>query len=154
MAPEKEVWTRDDGLGMKSFGNSYIGMLTSSFLQYNFNCCTSYERELNRGCRPAFRCITTQDKSPSYPMVLCISRIVWPNGSVTVNETTKRLHPELELTDGWYRLRAQIDAPLARAVRRGILRVGRKIGVSGTRVCLIYFSTFSTGTVTQFLAVF
>jgi breast cancer 2 susceptibility protein len=45
-------------------------------------------------------------------------------------------HPELELTDGWYRLKAQVDLPMARAVRKGVIRVGRKIGVAGARVCL------------------
>lgn len=43
-------------------------------------------------------------------------------------------HPELELTDGWYRLRAQVDESMARAVRRGKVRAGRKVGVSGARV--------------------
>lgn len=43
-------------------------------------------------------------------------------------------HPKLEVTDGWYRLRAQIDDSLARAVRKSVLRVGRKIAVAGMRV--------------------
>lgn len=43
--------------------------------------------------------------------------------------------PELEVTDGWYKLRAEVDAPLARAIRRGIIRVGRKIGVVDAKVC-------------------
>jgi breast cancer 2 susceptibility protein len=40
----------------------------------------------------------------------------------------------LEVTDGWYRMRAQVDGPLARAVRRGAVRIGRKIGVVGAKV--------------------
>ena len=43
-------------------------------------------------------------------------------------------HPELEVTDGWYRLRARVDAPLARAIRRGVIRIGRKMAVAGARV--------------------
>lgn len=43
-------------------------------------------------------------------------------------------HPELEVTDGWYRLRAQVDESLARAIRKGVLRVGRKISVAGARL--------------------
>ena len=43
--------------------------------------------------------------------------------------------PELEITDGWYRLRAEVDGPLARAIRRGVIRAGRKIGVVDAKVC-------------------
>lgn len=40
----------------------------------------------------------------------------------------------MEVTDGWYKLRAEVDAPLARAIRRGIVRAGRKIGVVDAKV--------------------
>jgi len=43
-------------------------------------------------------------------------------------------HPDFELTDGWYRLRTRVDEVLARAARRGVIRVGRKISVSGASV--------------------
>jgi breast cancer 2 susceptibility protein len=46
--------------------------------------------------------------------------------------------PQLEVTDGWYRLRAEVDEPLARAIRRNVIRVGRKIGVIDAKVCLFY----------------
>jgi breast cancer 2 susceptibility protein len=49
------------------------------------------------------------------------------------------MFPELEITDGWYRLKARIDAPMARAVERGIIRIGRKIGVAGARVSAVTF---------------
>ena len=52
-------------------------------------------------------------------------------------------HPVFELTDGWYRLRARVDEVLARAARRGVIRIGRKISVSGASVrfqvfCLLH----------------
>ncbi|KAJ7492322.1 hypothetical protein FB451DRAFT_1217887 [Mycena latifolia] len=93
-----------------------------------------YERELNGGVRPPLRCIATQDAPASCPMVLCVSNITWSEPGVTDDGLPIAPHPELEVTDGWYRLRAQVDAPLARAVRRGIVRVGRKIGVVGARL--------------------
>ncbi|TFK77416.1 hypothetical protein BDN72DRAFT_852512 [Pluteus cervinus] len=95
-----------------------------------------YERELNSGTRPLFRLITTQDMPPSFPMVLCISRITWIDGNATegADKSKTLAYPELEVTDGWYKLRAQVDAALARAVRRGIIRVGRKIFVAGARL--------------------
>jgi breast cancer 2 susceptibility protein len=67
-------------------------------------------------------------------MVLCISGITWPNTDLSDDREAVAPYPELEVTDGWYRLRARVDAPLARAVRRGIIRIGRKIAVAGARV--------------------
>ncbi|KAG6910490.1 hypothetical protein DXG01_009909 [Tephrocybe rancida] len=90
-----------------------------------------YERELNRGKRPPLRLVTTRDAPAAYPMILCVSDISW-NSPVHPDEgAPPEPHPELEVTDGWYRLRARIDAPMARAVRRGHIRIGRKIGVAG-----------------------
>lgn len=66
-------------------------------------------------------------------MNLCISNIFSPGGE------TGSMFPELEITDGWYRLKARIDAPMARAVERGIIRIGRKIGVAGARVSAVTF---------------
>ncbi|KAJ7070740.1 hypothetical protein C8F01DRAFT_392979 [Mycena amicta] len=93
-----------------------------------------YERELNRGIRPPLRCVATQDAPASCPMVLCVSNISWLDGGVTDDGVPLPAHPELEVTDGWYRLRAHVDAPLARAVRRGVICVGRKIAVVGARL--------------------
>jgi len=94
-----------------------------------------YERELNGGSRPPLRNICTQDAPASSPMVLCVSNITWSAGGMTDDGMPMEPHPVLEVTDGWYRLRAQVDANLARAVRKGVLRVGRKISVAGVRVC-------------------
>lgn len=93
-----------------------------------------YERELNTGSRPPLRKICTQDAPASCPMILCVSGITWSEGGVDEDGLPVPPHPKLEVTDGWYRLRAQIDDSLARAVRKGVLRVGRKIAVAGMRV--------------------
>ncbi|KAG6814155.1 hypothetical protein H0H92_002150 [Tricholoma furcatifolium] len=91
-----------------------------------------YERELNQGKRPPLRLVTTRDVPAAYPMVLCVSDLIWTNPSNSEEgDRRSESHAELELTDGWYRLRARIDAPMARAVRRGHIRVGRKIAVAG-----------------------
>lgn len=68
-------------------------------------------------------------------MVLCISNITWSDGGVDDDGNLIKPHPELEVTDGWYRLRAQVDECLARAARKGALKVGRKIAVAGAKVC-------------------
>lgn len=66
-------------------------------------------------------------------MVLCVSKAIWTEGQRSSDGSVEDA-PELEVTDGWYRLRAEVDAPLARAIRRGVIRVGRKIGVVGAKV--------------------
>lgn len=93
-----------------------------------------YERELQGGIRPPLRVIATQDAPASYPIVLCISGITWSEAGLTDDGMPITPYPELEVTDGWYRLRAQVDAPLARAIRRGVIRIGRKIGVAGAKL--------------------
>jgi hypothetical protein len=93
-----------------------------------------YERELNGGSRPPLRKIVNQDAPAAFPMVLCVSNILWPPPDDNEDGVPTISHPELELTDGWYRVRAQVDLPMARAVKRGIIKVGRKIGIAGARV--------------------
>ncbi|KIY53699.1 hypothetical protein FISHEDRAFT_32826, partial [Fistulina hepatica ATCC 64428] len=96
--------------------------------------CYRFEREINQARRPALRLITTRDATPAAPMVLCVSNITWGDPVVGENGSPTEPRLELEVTDGWYRLRAQIDAPMARAVRRGVIRIGRKIAISGARL--------------------
>lgn len=75
-------------------------------------------------------------------MVLCVSDILWSGGGVTDDGLKIEPYPELELTDGWYRLRAQVDLPMARAVSRNVISVGRKLGFAGAKVgfCFFFFS--------------
>ncbi|KAF8560092.1 hypothetical protein OG21DRAFT_24217 [Imleria badia] len=92
-----------------------------------------YERDLNSSSRPPLRLITIRDASAESPMVLCISDIIWPAGG-SEEIAAAQSHPELEVTDGWYRLRARIDAPLARGVRKGKIKIGRKIAIAGAKL--------------------
>lgn len=44
----------------------------------------------------------------------------------------------MEVTDGWYRLNAEIDDPIERAIRNGKIRIGTKIAMTGCRVRFLY----------------
>jgi len=99
-----------------------------------------YEKELNRGARPALRLITAQDVSAGLHMILCVSGITWSEGGIGDDGLPLVPYPTLELTDGWYRLRTRVDEVLARAARRGVIRVGRKISVSGASVRFRFLS--------------
>ncbi|KAH0838071.1 hypothetical protein J3R83DRAFT_6312 [Lanmaoa asiatica] len=93
-----------------------------------------YERDLNSSSRPPLRLITTRDASAESPTVLCISDIIWPASASEGDTAPVQAYPELEVTDGWYRLRARIDAPLARGVTKGKIKIGRKIAVAGAKL--------------------
>ncbi|KAG9095123.1 hypothetical protein FRC07_011146, partial [Ceratobasidium sp. 392] len=80
-----------------------------------------YEREINRAERPAVRLIQEHDASPAQAMVLCVSDIQLHDNDES----------EIELTDGWYRIRTVSDKTLARATKKGKLAVGRKIALEG-----------------------
>ncbi|KAJ1302729.1 hypothetical protein OPQ81_003043 [Rhizoctonia solani] len=83
-----------------------------------------YEREINRAERPAIRRIQEHDASPAHPMILCVSDVQIGDGEEV----------EIELTDGWYRIRTVIDKALVRAAKKGKLTVGRKIAIAGARI--------------------
>lgn len=95
-----------------------------------------YEREFGRAERPIVRRIHEHDSSPSLPLVLCVSAIIRPPPEVKEEEDKEPVpsRPFLELTDGWYRISAQVDDCLTRAIDRGKISVGRKLAVTGAKV--------------------
>ncbi|KAJ9119559.1 hypothetical protein QFC22_003268 [Naganishia vaughanmartiniae] len=91
-----------------------------------------YEREVNRAQRSAIKRIQEQDSPPSLPMILCVSGIK-SQPSALISEGQAISESYLELTDGWYTMRAKVDPPLLRALKTGKLRIGSKIGISGAK---------------------
>lgn len=94
----------------------------------------SYEREINRAQRSAVKRIQEQDSPPSLPMILCVSAIINSPADPASDGENATERQALELTDGWYTIRANVDAPLSRALKSGKLRVGCKIGIAGAKV--------------------
>ncbi|PKI84953.1 hypothetical protein MVES_000917 [Malassezia vespertilionis] len=87
-----------------------------------------YEREVHCGQSSVVKQIQEQRCSPGKPMVLCVYHI-HPIAHSEEPATTI-----LQLTDGWYRIRAALDAPLTRAVERGKIRVGQKLGITAAKL--------------------
>lgn len=108
------------------------GKMNSSQSQFHTN---RYDLEFVRGVRTPLRMIATGDASPSSPMVLLVSNIFMKPDISTPKGHIIKGHPEIEVSDGWYRLKATIDLALARAVRKGIITIGKKIAVSRAKVC-------------------
>ncbi|SCV67723.1 BQ2448_5334 [Microbotryum intermedium] len=98
-----------------------------------------YEREINQAQRSCIKRVQERDSSSASPMVLCVSKIRYGDpesfGDEVEEEYTGRKDVVgIDLTDGWYRIRANVDSTLKSAVERGKLRVGSKIAVSGARL--------------------
>ncbi|EPS74216.1 hypothetical protein M569_00535, partial [Genlisea aurea] len=90
-----------------------------------------YEREINHGHRSAIKKILDGDAPPSSVMVLCISSV----GENALGKDGKGRAPNIELTDGWYFLSAQLDELLGQKLASGKLFLGQKIRIWGAKLC-------------------
>ncbi|KAI8930154.1 hypothetical protein BC831DRAFT_440606 [Entophlyctis helioformis] len=79
-----------------------------------------YETEINQVRSSALKSVIERDDMPSKHMVLCVSDI-FPDGSI-------------EVTDGWYHIRASLDDRLRFLVGRQLLAIGHKIHVQGAQL--------------------
>ncbi|CAO2820162.1 unnamed protein product [Amaranthus hypochondriacus] len=86
-----------------------------------------YEREVNHGHRSAIKKILEGDALPSSTLVLCVSEIKSPNPSLEGKSSISTI----ELTDGWYSIRAQLDHLLSKQLAGGKLFVGQKLQICG-----------------------
>ncbi|KZT56058.1 hypothetical protein CALCODRAFT_436314 [Calocera cornea HHB12733] len=93
-----------------------------------------YEREINRGQRPALKKILEQDCGSTRAMVLTVCEINYSTRPKADDPDTMEEHPDFVLTDGWYKIRASADDCLGRATKLAKIRVGTKIAMSGIRL--------------------
>lgn len=96
-----------------------------------------YEREINQAERSAVKRIQEQDSSSTLPLVLVVSQVRWgdPNDHNSDKNGVELSIIGLELTDGWYRIRSNVDLTLKSACERGKIVVGSKLAITGARVC-------------------
>ncbi|KAL6520885.1 hypothetical protein OROGR_017454 [Orobanche gracilis] len=98
-----------------------------------------YEREVNHGHRSSIKKILDGDAPPSSVMVLCISSVRenrdpdFGNESVSLNDGKDRAS-RIELTDGWYSVKAWLDEPLSRMLASGKLFLGQKLRIWGAKL--------------------
>ncbi|XP_075544738.1 uncharacterized protein LOC142578920 [Dermacentor variabilis] len=83
-----------------------------------------YDIEIDNSCRSALRKIYERDDVPSKALVLCVSALECKEDGAV----------RLELTDGWYSIRAELDEPLSRLASAGHLFVGLKLLTSGAEL--------------------
>ncbi|XP_055626140.1 breast cancer type 2 susceptibility protein homolog [Toxorhynchites rutilus septentrionalis] len=84
-----------------------------------------YHVEINCVKRSVIRKMLEKDDIPSKRMVLFVSRVF---------RGQSLFEAEIELSDGWYALRAIIDPPLTLAISKGMIAVGTKLMIQGAEL--------------------
>lgn len=67
-------------------------------------------------------------------MILCVAAVRWVEMPAEDGQEPEPPRPYLELTDGWYKIVAEVDECLRRAVSRDRIMTGRKLAISGAKV--------------------
>ncbi|XP_059540155.1 breast cancer type 2 susceptibility protein isoform X3 [Myotis daubentonii] len=99
-----------------------------------------YDMEIDRSRRSAIKKIMERDDTAAKTLVLCVSEILSPTTSLTETSNSKTSGVDtsktaiVELTDGWYAVKAQLDPPLSALVQKGRLAVGQKIITHGAEL--------------------
>lgn len=99
-----------------------------------------YDVEIDNSSRSALKKILERDDTAAKTLVLCVSDIISlstnvseTSGSKTSGEDSNKVDT-IELTDGWYAVKAQLDPPLLALVKSGRLTVGQKIITQGAEL--------------------
>ncbi|XP_074159627.1 breast cancer type 2 susceptibility protein isoform X3 [Sminthopsis crassicaudata] len=100
-----------------------------------------YDIEIDKSRRSAIKKIMERDETAAKTLVLCVSEIIssGTNMSITANSKnskvdTKKESAVIEVTDGWYAIKALLDIPLLALLHKGKLTVGQKIITHGAEL--------------------
>ncbi|NXK60585.1 BRCA2 protein, partial [Sylvietta virens] len=98
-----------------------------------------YDLEVDKSKRSAIKKIMERDDAAGKTVVLCVSKIISLNTVVSPSSSNKNMESKkaaalIEVTDGWYGIRALLDPPLKAFLDRRRLTVGQKIIVHGAEL--------------------
>ncbi|XP_039729009.1 breast cancer type 2 susceptibility protein isoform X1 [Pteropus medius] len=99
-----------------------------------------YDIEIDRSRRSAIKKIMERDDTAAKTLVLCVSEVILSSTHLSETHSGKTSGAEaskaavVELTDGWYAIRAQLDPPLSALLQTGRLGVGQKVVTHGAEL--------------------
>ena len=101
-----------------------------------------YEREINQSRRPILRKVLERDSPPTVPMILLVSAVrsfgilfEEDEENEGVKEKCKNFYSaEIEVSDGWYSIRAVLDEELSSHLRANRIRLGSKMFVQNCQL--------------------
>lgn len=99
-----------------------------------------YDMEVDKSHRSAIKRITERDDVACKTLILCISKIISLSADLShvsdknTSVENKREVAVIEVTDGWYGIRAVLDSALQSLLYRERLCVGQKIIVHGAEL--------------------
>ncbi|CAH2225099.1 breast cancer type 2 susceptibility [Pelobates cultripes] len=100
-----------------------------------------YDVEIDQTRRSAIRKIMERDDSSAKTLVLCISRVITQGGNATNPRSDKNEPADtkpgaavIEVTDGWYGIKALLDPALTALLHSGKLFIGQKIITHGAEL--------------------
>jgi breast cancer 2 susceptibility protein len=91
-----------------------------------------YDREIDRHQRPALRKITERDEVPNRRIILKVIDIIY---SLNVGY-------ELDLSDGWYKIRACVDSCLAEAISRKKIVINTKLIICNSELINMFTNAY------------
>ncbi|XP_068123150.1 breast cancer type 2 susceptibility protein isoform X2 [Hyperolius riggenbachi] len=94
-----------------------------------------YDVEVDKSQRSALRKIMERDDTATKTLVLCVSKIIsWAGSDKNESGDAKQAFSVIEVSDGWYGIKALLDAALTTLLHRGRLFIGQKIIVHGAEL--------------------
>ncbi|NWJ04909.1 BRCA2 protein, partial [Crypturellus undulatus] len=98
-----------------------------------------YDLEIDKSKRSAIKKIMEKDDTAGKTLVLCVSKIISLDTIVSPSSSNKSMENKkegaiIEVTDGWYGIRALLDPPLKAFMLRRRLTVGQKVIVHGAEL--------------------
>ncbi|XP_047949061.1 protein BREAST CANCER SUSCEPTIBILITY 2 homolog B-like [Salvia hispanica] len=123
----------------RSYAEKFSGKLltVSSVLE---ELLYRYEREVNHGHRSLIKKMLDGDVPPSSMMVLCVSSVCEDHDPQCGNQSVPQEGgyvnaSRIELTDGWYAVKALLDEQLSQKLASKKLFLGQKIRIWGAKLC-------------------